>query len=214
MILKGIPWAMKASHIPIAVSKLATATAAPILNASPLHPATIVATIRGGAKAAVLDMDRVTLRLDGLDSYAVLAAIVLGAAMDVYGSVEARKYSLRRERIARHVHGFGVLTSVLSSVYVVMVFSLFNFYAKTAIGIGADNVYFKLLDATSRMRVHGFEAFLLSLVGFEFALIANIFLNSKGRARWVFSILCAIGTAFSIKDWGFVVRCATKYIFK
>jgi hypothetical protein len=183
-----------------------------MMKASSLH-SPVAILIRGGAEAA-LDLERVNLRLAGLDTYAVLAAIILGAIMDVYRSCQTSKLSQRQERIAQYFHAFSTLVSVLSSLYVIMVFSLFNLYAKTAIGTGADNIYLKLLDATSSMRILGFEAFVLSLVTFEFALVANVFLNFKGRARWIFSSLCALGTAWCLRDWNFVVLCASKYIFK
>jgi hypothetical protein len=215
MILKPICWALKAALVPTAVSSLSrlTTTLAPstMMISSSLNP--VAMTIRGGAEAA-LNLDRVNLRLGGLDSYAVLAAIVLKSVMEVYQSCQTSKLSQRQERIAQYVHAFSTVASVLSSLYVIMVFSLFNLYAKTAIGTGADHIYLKLLDATSSMRMLGFEAFVLSLVTFEFALVANVFLNFKGRARWLFSSLCALGKAWCLRDWNFVMHCASKHIFK
>jgi hypothetical protein len=209
MILKPIAQAMKAATlIPPALSKFAV----PMTSSSSLHP--ILATIRGGAAAAaVVDLERVSLRLDGLDTYAVIASIVLGAVMDVYGSCETKNLSSRKEKVAQYIHAVSVTASVACGIYVIMVFSLFNLYAKTALGTGADDVYLQLLRETTKMRRIGFEAFVMSLVTFEIALVANFFLNFKGKARWIFSGLCALGTLFCFREWHFVMNCASKYIF-
>jgi hypothetical protein len=170
--------------------------------------------LRGGAGDATLDLERVTLRLEGLDTYTVICAIVLSAIMDVYSGCETKKFSSRSERIAQYVHAFCTTTSVLSTLYVIVLFSLLTLYAKTAVGMNADEVYLKLLVDTSTYRYVGFQAFVISLGAFEFAFVVNIFLNFRGRLRWLFSGMAAIGTVLCVKEWMVVFRCASTYIFK
>jgi hypothetical protein len=170
--------------------------------------------IRGGAAAAtVVDMTRAALRMDSLDEYAMVASIVLGAVINCYGSCPKKGLMKREEQFAKVVHITSTMVSFLCGLYVITTFTLFNTYARTALGTGADQVYLQLYEATGGIRLQSFRAFLMCLVAFEFALVANIFLTLKGRCRWVYSSLCAMGTAFCLKEWLFIVACATKHIF-
>jgi hypothetical protein len=173
-----------------------------------------IAGIRGGAAAAtVVDLTRAALRMDGLDDYVMVASLVLGAVMDSYGSCPKKGLTKRKEKFAKVVHATSSIVSFLCGLYVVTTFTLFNTYAKTALGTGADQAYLQLFEATAGIRLQSFRAFLVCLVAFEFSLVANFFLTFKGRSRWVYSSLCAMGTAFCLKEWFFIVACATKYIF-
>jgi hypothetical protein len=192
-----------------------TAVAASAVEKSSQHSLTSAITgIRGGAAAAtVVDLTRFALRMDSLDDYAMMASLVLGAVMDCYGSCPKKGLTKRNEKFAKVVHATSTIVSVLCGLYVVMTFTLFNTYAKTALGTGADQVYLQLFEATAGIRLQGFRAFLTCLVAFEFALVANFFLTFEGRSRWVYSSLCAMGTAFCFKEWFFIVTCATQHIF-
>jgi hypothetical protein len=214
MILKPIllARAMTSAILPTAISSIAKLATTPPAATSVLHRS-VIATLRGGA-ATVVDLERASLRLEGLDSYAVIASIVLGAVMNVYQSCPKKNLTQRQEKVAQWVHALSTATSTLCGLYVIMVFSLFNLYAKTALGTGADHVYLQLLEATTAMRRMGFQAFILLLVNFEVALVANLFLNFKGRARWLFSGCCAVGTVICLKEWMFVMKCASKCIFQ
>ena len=191
-----------------------TAAKATAAGTSSLPVATAVAAIRGGATTkALVDLTRVGLRLDSLESYTVIASIIIGGIMDAYSSAPKRGLTERKERVVQYAHAFFISLSFLAGLYVVLVFSMFNLYAKTALGTGADHLYLQLMQETGPLRLRAFHAFLTCLVGFEFALIANFFLNFKGKPRWIFSGLMTLGTIICLKEWLFIVRCATKCIF-
>lgn len=172
-------------------------------------------SIRGGAGAIDLDLERVSLRLDGLESYSVIASILLWAVLHVYQSCERKSKCARGvERIAQYVHATSSTLSILFGMYVITVFSLFSLYAKMALGRGADDVYLDLMQKTGAVRYMGFKAFMWSLITFEIALVANFFLSFKGKARWIFSTACAAGTWICYGEWQTIIACASEYIFK
>jgi hypothetical protein len=186
-----------------------------VVRVSTTNSAALLA-VRGGGQGdqyGTLDLERVTLRLDGLDTYTVICAIVLSAIMDVYTGCETKKFSSHSERIAQYVHSFCSTTSVVCALYVIVLFSLLTLYAKTAVGTNADDAYLKLLVDTSKYRYLGFQAFVISLAAFECAYVVNIFLNFRGRQRWLFSCMAAIGTVLCLKEWIFVIHCASTCIF-
>jgi hypothetical protein len=176
--------------------------------------ASAVSTLRGGAAAAAVDLTRAALRIDSLHAYTVVSSIVLGAVIDVYTSCPKKNHTKRSDKIAVCIHAIFTSISFLAGLYVILLFSLFNMYANAALGDGFDQAYLDLLRLTASIRLQGFRGFLLCLISFETALIANIFLNFQGRARWIFSGLAALGAILSLKEWSFIVRFASEIIFK
>ena len=205
---------MKHLLISTTVPSVAAVAASAVGTTSQFGLGSAITGIRGGAAAATaVDLTRAALRMDTFDDYAMVASIFLGAVMDCYGSCPKKGLTERNEQLANFVNCTSSIVSFLCALYVVMTFTLFSTYAKTALGTGADQVYLQIFEATAVIRLQGFRAFLTCLVAFEFALISNFYLTFKGRSRWVYSSLCAIGTAFCLKEWFFIVACATKYIF-
>lgn len=214
MLLSPMANSMKHLLISTTVPSVATVAASAVGTASQHGLVSAITGIRGGAAAAtVVDLTRAAFRMDSLDDYAMVASIVLGAVMDCYGSCPKTGLTERKEQFVKVFFATSTIASFLCGLYVVTTFTLFSTYAKTALGTGADQVYLQLFEATARIRIQGFRAFLMCLVGFEFAMGANFFLTFKGRSRWVYSSLWAMGTAFCLKEWFFIVACATKHIF-
>lgn len=133
--------------------------------------------------------------------------------MDIYDSCPKEGFTRPIDKVAQFIHGVSTTVSFLSGLFVVLVFSLFLQYAQTALGTSADSVYIQLLQQTGKVRYEGFRAFLICLVSLKIALGANIYLTFKRRSRWVYLGLFALGTAYCLQDWFFIVAMATKYIF-
>ena len=142
------------------------------------------ASIRGGG-GIVVDLDRADIRLDSLEQYCVIASIILGAVIDIYGDTPKDRAESRVDRVAQSIHAICVCLGFLAAMYCVVVFTLFGLYAKTALGLAQDAAYVDLLAATGLIRYRGFQSFLMCLVCFNTSLICNMFLNHQGRTRWI-----------------------------
>ena len=175
----------------------------------------MINSIRGGAgvEHISVDLEKAGIRLQSLDEYAVIASILLGAVIDVYISVDTRDRTERKDRLATYVHAVGTTVSFMSGMYAILLFSLVSLYAKTALGTGNDAAYLSLLDTTAALRYSGFQAFVLCLVSFEVALVANVFLTFQGPSRWIYSVACAISTIVCLRRFKEIIMLATRYIF-
>jgi hypothetical protein len=174
-----------------------------------------IASIRGGAASDdVIDLVRAEIRLQSLDEYAVVTSIVLGAVMDVYLSCDSRGGERTKgDRLASLIHAIASTVSFMSGMYAILLFSLIGLYAKDALGTGQDAKYLILLEKTSSLRYNGFQAFVLCLVTFEFALVANVFLTFRGPCRWIYSSICALSTVFCLGKFQEIITLATTHIF-
>ena len=167
--------------------------------------------LRGGGTS--VDLDRADIRLSSLEEYCVIASIILGAVIDIYGDTPKEKADSKVDRIAQSLHAICVCLGFLAAMYCVVVFTLFGLYAKTALGLAQDAAYVDLLAATGLIRYRGFQSFLLCLVCFNTSLICNMFLNHEGKTRWILAGMSAIGTAISLQHFNFIINTATKLIF-
>jgi hypothetical protein len=134
---------------------------------------------------------------------------------DIYGDTPKDKGdSTPVERAVQSVHGVCICIGFLAAVYTTVVFSLFGLYAKTALGTGDDKGYLQLLEATSAIRLRGFQSFLLCLLSFNTSFLMNLFLNHKGKTRWVIFGLAVVGTAISLSHFRFIINTASQIIFQ
>jgi hypothetical protein len=115
--------------------------------------------------------------------------------------------------LAQSIHGICVCIGFLAAVYTTVVFSLFGLYAKTALGTGDDIGYLKLLEATSSIRSRGFQSFLVCLMSFNASFLMNMFLNHRGKTRWIICALSVVGTGISISHFRFIINTASEIIF-
>ena len=134
---------------------------------------------------------------------------------DIYSDTPKEDSDASRiEQVAQCIHGISICVGLLAAVYTTVVFSLFGLYAKTALGTGDDQGYLKLLEATKVPRVRGFHSFLLCLLSFNTSFIMNLFLNHRGKTRWIISTMALVGTAISLNHVGFIIKTASEIIFR
>lgn len=120
-------------------SAAAPATAAGLLQTAATTAAAVaVSSLRGGAGGeALLDINRVKIRLEGLSSYGVMTALLMNAGMRLYSStpknVEFGK-SNRADNIAKLIFCASMVLSILTGAHTTIVFSMLGLYSKTALG--------------------------------------------------------------------------------
>jgi len=162
---------------------------------------------RHSSGGPLLDMARVRLRLEGLQAYATLCALLTNC-LRLYSSVpvppplsssqQKEDASKNNEHTSRHrIHTLAldafllcIVISVLFGSYTTLVFTLLALYSKTALGRGYDQQFLDFFAATANLRESGFQSFLYSLVSFELAFILSLFLKFEGNRR---KKLCARG---------------------
>lgn len=181
--------------------------------------AAVSIALRGGeifAKHAdsVLDISRVRMRLEGLASYATLCALLANGCLRLYSSVKVQDKTedIKKQRAYDAFYLF-IVISILSGSYTTVVFTLLALFSKTALGRGYDQEFLKFWAATTGLRESGLEAFLASLVCFEFAFILSLYLKTQGKRRRLLVLLACFMALYSFSRWFKIMRLVSTLLF-
>ncbi|KAG7363150.1 hypothetical protein IV203_026510 [Nitzschia inconspicua] len=163
------------------------------------------ALIRGGELFARqqtehIDINRVRMRLEGLQAYGTLCALLANGCLRLYSSVNESSNQNRtassprkaRKQLALDVFFLSIVLSVLSGSYTTVVFTLLPLYSKMALGRGYDKQFLKFWASTAGIRENGFTAFLFSLVSFEVAFVLSLYLRLRGRRKRVIVLVATV----------------------
>jgi hypothetical protein len=159
-------------------------------------------------------LDRVRIRLDGLATYVMVSALLVGGILGVFFNTP-KAFAAGRvlENAVTAVFLATSAASLVSSVYVTLAFSLVSLYSKTALGLGKDGQYAEFLDATRKERNYAYDAFLLSLVSFQASFVMSLFLAVQGPARWAVAGAAALLMALSCRSVLSILKAATRLVF-
>ena len=190
-------------------------------SSTPEHPA-----LRLGDPAfsidGKLDASRVRLRLEGLQSYSTISALLMNASLRLFSATIQPEYpssSKSSENSKTHLHYMynvflaADILSVLLGAYTTIVFTMVSLYSKQALGRGLDIEFMNFYHATQVLRESGFATFVGSLMSFQLAFVGTLYCNLKGRKRYVFVTMAA--TIAATTGWMIrqVMASATKFIF-
>ena len=137
------------------------------------------------ADANAFNVDRATVRLDGLEVYAVVSALTLATAIacfDAYGSDSATTIfevsHITRDNLVPLVMNtiFLIVSGVgiIAGLHATLVFSLMTMYGRTAVGVSRDTAFVEFFVQTGPVRYRGFLAFRLSLYCFLIQVIFTL----------------------------------------
>jgi hypothetical protein len=159
-------------------------------------------------------LDRVRIRLDGLGTYAMISALLIGGMLGLFFNTPKTiiEGQILENAVIALFYSSSTL-SLLSSLYVTLVFSLVGLYSKTALGLSKDAQYLKFIDATRKQRNYAYDAFLLSIASFQSSFVMTLFLLLPGPARWVAAGVTTLLLAFSFRSVQSVLNAAASLIF-
>ena len=174
---------------------------------------------RGGGKA-VLDINRVMIRLEGLSSYGVISALIMNAALQLFSGTSktlskeaSTNINKRGVNVAKIVFMVSVISSILAGSYSTVVFSLLGLYSKTALGMGRDENFIRFFKGTAGIRQNGFDAFVVALVSFEISFVTSLCINYDEKLRWWATGLAGVAALVSFWHWSQILRVASKLLF-
>jgi hypothetical protein len=185
-----------------------------------------------------LDIGRVKMRLEGLQAYGTLCALLANGCLRLYSSISAPnrsstssssgdqqqdddnregKSKFFSKELRKHLayDGFflSVVLSVLSGAYTTVVFTLLPLYSKMALGRGFDRQFLDFWAATAQIRETGFTAFLASWVSFEIAFVLSLYLRTRGRRKRMLVTVATIICMASFWEWTTVMKLASEHLF-
>jgi hypothetical protein len=197
------------SNIPNGISN----TLSEMVASTVAHPAQLL--LRGG-QAATVDLARTSIRLESLNSYAIITALLLNATLKLYTMTPKQTDSSHHklENIARVIFVLSAGLSMICGAYTTVVFSLLGLYSKTALGLGRDQAFLQFVAATAQGRQRGFNSFLTALLSFEVCFVASLLLNYDGKIRWWLLSLSSIVAILSWSHWQSIIAIAGNLLFR
>jgi hypothetical protein len=188
---------------------------------------TALATLRGGHSNSpspsvggepVLEISRIGLRLDGLNSYAVISTLLMNACLGLYSSTRTQLKDISHDtvsqKVAKVMFMFSTVISIFSSSYTTVVFTLLGLYSKTALGSSQDGPFLEFFAQTAIFRQLAFTAFCISLVSFQICFLLSLFLTNEGFVHWYVTGLASVLSMFCFWQWGTIINLAGRLLFK
>mmetsp|Transcript_40909 Transcript_40909/g.85952 ORF Transcript_40909/g.85952 Transcript_40909/m.85952 type:complete len:236 (+) Transcript_40909:123-830(+) len=191
---------------------------------SPATFPNVVSAIRGGDNAGI-DFDRSVVRLDAIGAYPVVAAIMMGAMLNIGmetpkviekipgGADKHTIFKIRVKNTVTCLFSIFIAVSIAAASYSLVIFTLVVIYSKTAIGMELDECYLNFLDATSVLRVRAFRSFICSMIGYIFSLACSMFLKEKGIIRWIMTIPTLFASIIGLIHYKFIMDLASELIY-
>ena len=145
------------------------------------------------------DLDRKTVRLDGLEVYAVVSAVTAGTLVAVFESyhpgdiVDSFHEGRYLEVLASTVFFCTGSVGIICGLHCIFVFSLVTMYGRTALGMERDDALEVFFAGTGLQRYHGFKTFVGSLYSMMILLIVTI--TSKVSDRPGVHLAALVATA-------------------
>ena len=114
-----------------------------------------------------ISMERNTVRLDGIEAYAVLSSLNLASSITCLNSyVDGQEYEGALDKLLDLCFVISNSLGILCALNATLVFSLVAMYGRTALGIGKDLAFSSFLEKTYPQRHQGFQTFFWSLHAF------------------------------------------------
>jgi len=144
------------------------------------------------------DLERVAIRLDGVEVYAVVSALTLATAVASFEMIDTSTWDIhwaQRNVYKLLIIVFNLLCGSIgigAGLHSVIVFSLSLMYGRTAIGLSHDDAYDEFFSKTALQRVRGFKSFLISMYSFMVQMMILI----ESRCPFILRIFVLGFTAY------------------
>ena len=114
-----------------------------------------------------VELDRVTLRLDGFEMYAFLTSLIAGFSFSCLDGLETWAKTSTSPKFVSEllmvVFSLSLMISIFSGLYATVVFALCSLYSKTALAEGKDQRMRDFLRETATFRTRGFRSFIICM---------------------------------------------------
>lgn len=165
------------------------------------------------------NLDRANLKITGMDTYALVAAVLLQVIIGLYASVTEPSPDdpkIKYPRLQRYVFQMQMvllMIAVMCSTYTMVSFLLCKIYTVMSLGMYQDVAYELFFKGTQKIRRSAFWSLIWSLNTFLFAFALNLYTRIKGN-RGLFLMAVGILTVIKVvSDVLGVLALADKFVY-
>ncbi|CAK9107943.1 unnamed protein product [Durusdinium trenchii] len=165
------------------------------------------------------NLDRAGLRVTGMDTYAIVASVLLQVITGFHSSVEEPDETDERlkypnlHRLMYEGQMIFASISVVCSTYTMVMFLLCKIYSVMALGLYKDVSYDLFQAATGRFRLRAFWSLIIAMHSFLVAFAMNLFTRIKGNRGLMFFFVGMLGIIPVVYDWQIIYQIAEKYVY-
>lgn len=160
------------------------------------------------------NLDRANLRISGMDTYALIAAVLLQVLLGLYGAIgDPDRDAPLSQKLMFEVKMFLLVAAVLSSSFTMVMFLLNKIYSVTALAMHKDVAYRAFQRATSHLRVGAFWSLILSIVSFILSFTLHVLTRIESKRRRFFYVITLVSVSWMLWQWWEIIVLANKHIF-
>lgn len=158
--------------------------------------------------------DRQGMRLSAQDTYAGVAAFVMGVVLGLYGCVSDVDEDATPMQKRLYEAQMALLSlATLASSFTMIIFLLSKVYSVTALGLWKDVAYSTFHAVTSSLRMQAFWGLIISTTAMMYAFCLNLIEKIKGPRGLVCAGVAALMSTYFTYQFWFMTDLAYKFVF-
>jgi hypothetical protein len=158
-------------------------------------------------------LERASIRLDGLEVYAVVGALQAGTSVAMMQEITIGNGGEPLSMTLDNMLSGGFLlcgtAASLGGIYATIMFALCSLYGKTALGLNKDDMYDYFMKKTGPHRFRAFNAFTTSLLLFCMQVVILFALKCPGSFRIPVCIIIGVIIWLGRRDTNALISAAT-----
>mmetsp|Transcript_51333 Transcript_51333/g.101953 ORF Transcript_51333/g.101953 Transcript_51333/m.101953 type:complete len:258 (+) Transcript_51333:57-830(+) len=166
------------------------------------------------------NLDRANLKITGMDTYALVAAVLLQVIIGLYASVPEPaaddphiKYP-RLQRLVFEMQMALLLIAVMCSTYTMVTYLLCKIYTVMALGMYRDVSYDLFFLGTKRLRLAAFWSLIWSMNTFLLAFALNLYTRIKGNRGLLLAFFGILALLPIVRDWMAILGMADRFLYQ
>ena len=167
----------------------------------------------GKAAIGSFNLGRTKIRLEGLNHYASVSALLLNGALRIFTSTPKKLDERKHENFMKILFLISITATIILGGYNATVFSLLSLYSKTFLGMSMDDEYVQFFHDTEPIRKTAFWSFVGTILTFNISFVLSLYLQYEGSIRWWITGISSIIIALCCQNWLLIMKYAS-HIFE
>ena len=145
------------------------------------------------------NLGRAKIRLEGLNHYAGVSALLLNGALRLFTSTPKKLDKRKDENVVKILFLISITATIILGGYNATVFSLLSLYSKTLLGMSMDEEFQTFFEETASIRKSAFTSFVGTILSFNISFVLSLYLQYQGPVRWWITSGSALAIAICCK---------------
>lgn len=164
-----------------------------------------------------INFDRANLRISGMDTYSVVASVLMLTLLGLYGATKVNpsyEQSTGGQKIVFEIQVVLLMIATLASTFCMVTFLLNKVYTCTALGLWKDVAYNAYMRDMVSARLRGFWAMFIGVVALLLSFSLSLINRFKGKRGYYLAGVSALFTLWMCGEFADVYNAAGHYIYQ